>query len=64
MVATKEPSAPIYGRDTDIAGMLSISRSQVWRAVRQGWLPPPLYLGPKTARWRFTEIEKHLQDNK
>ena len=44
-----------------VARQLGIHRRTVWRLVSTGDLPPPIRLGPKTVRWRLTDLEQHLQ---
>ena len=44
--------------DTDVAEMLGIHRSTVWRWAKDGRLPAPIRpLGARIARWRADEIE-------
>jgi excisionase family DNA binding protein len=39
-------------RDKQFAELLSISRSYLWRLVKQGKIPAPIKLGPKTTVWK------------
>jgi predicted DNA-binding transcriptional regulator AlpA len=34
----------------------SVSRAQCWRLERDNKFPRRLYLGPRTVRWRLTEV--------
>ncbi|WP_425283632.1 helix-turn-helix transcriptional regulator [Jannaschia faecimaris] len=44
--------------DTDVAQMLGIHRSTVWRWAKDGRLPAPIRpLRARIARWRVEEIE-------
>jgi predicted DNA-binding transcriptional regulator AlpA len=40
-----------------VARVLSTSVTSVWRGVSSGRLPRPVYIMPKTPRWRRGEIE-------
>lgn len=42
--------------DRQIAAALEISRSHVWRLVKDKRLPAPLKLSMRTTRWRSDEI--------
>jgi len=39
-------------RDKQFAELLSISRSYLWRLVKQGKIPAPVKLGAKTTVWK------------
>ena len=39
---------------------LNISRSTIWRWVREGKFPPPIQLGPNVSAWRETDIQHWL----
>ena len=41
----------------EVAELFSISRVHVWRRVKAGHLPAPIYPAPKAPRWRADEIE-------
>jgi excisionase family DNA binding protein len=43
-------------RVTDVAEILDLGVSSVWRLVRKGQLPAPVRVGGST-RWRRAEIE-------
>jgi len=43
-----------------VARRLAISVRSVWRHVRSGWLPEPLYPTPRSPRWRRTDLERFL----
>lgn len=36
----------------------AISRATSYRLEREGYLPPPIRLGPSTLRWPVAEIEE------
>jgi len=39
-----------------VAETLNIGLSTVWWMCREGRLPPPIYIGPKSPRWWFSEL--------
>ena len=41
---------------TDVADMLSISRSTVWAWVKDGRLPSPIKIGGRCTRWSMNDI--------
>jgi predicted DNA-binding transcriptional regulator AlpA len=45
------PTNQTWLRDSDLAARFGVSRSTIWRWARQGRLPPPHRLGPRTTRW-------------
>jgi len=49
-----------YIRDTEIAAVLSIHRSTVWRYVKLGILPEPIRIGRAT-RWRQSDVNAALE---
>jgi prophage regulatory protein len=49
-------------RDKQVIEMLSISRSNWWRGVREGRYPQPIKLGPRTTCWRESDILKLIED--
>ena len=44
----------------DVAEILDLGVSTIWRQVRKGQLPAPLQIGGST-RWRRADIEAQLQ---
>jgi prophage regulatory protein len=44
----------------DVAELLSISRRSVWRYVKRGKLPRPLYLSRRLLRWRASDVQRYL----
>ena len=49
----------------DVAGLLKIHAGTIWRLsalaeAGHGDFPKPLRLGPKTVRWRTSEIAEYL----
>ena len=43
-----------------LSRLLSPSRTTLWRMVAGQRLPQPIYLSPKSPRWRRSEIEQHI----
>ncbi len=44
----------------DVARQLSVSVRTVWRWIREGRLPRPIYIAGKP-RWRQGEVEAHIR---
>ena len=42
---------------SDVCGLSGFSEDGVRRLVRERVIPPPLQLGPRTRRWRRSEVE-------
>jgi predicted DNA-binding transcriptional regulator AlpA len=40
----------------EVAAWRRTGVSTAWRDVRSGLLPPPIYITPKSPRWRFRAI--------
>jgi excisionase family DNA binding protein len=51
--------APLLLKADEVAGLLSIGRSTLWRLVSAGQVPSPLHVG-RAARWRRGELEAWL----
>jgi predicted DNA-binding transcriptional regulator AlpA len=52
-------------RVSDVAGLLKIHTGTIWRKAAlaeagYGDFPKPLRLGPKTIRWRMTDVEQYI----
>ena len=41
---------------TEVADLFRITRVHVWRRVKDGSLPQPIYPAPRMARWREDEL--------
>ncbi|RHW22683.1 helix-turn-helix transcriptional regulator [Pseudomonas jilinensis] len=50
--------APQYITDVQIAAAFAVSRSTVWRWVKEGRLPQPVKLSPGCTRWRLDQIQQ------
>ena len=53
------PSIKTY-RFKHLQQELNISRSTIWRWVREGKFPAPVQLGPNVKAWRETDIQNWL----
>jgi prophage regulatory protein len=49
-----------YLRAQELATMLAVHRSTLWRWVQDGHLPRPVRLGPNTVAWDSNQIEAWL----
>ncbi len=62
ILSVKAQSAPANGRPesllttSDVCDALNISRDQLARMVKQGQVPKPLRIGPRTFRWHPQDI--------
>lgn len=54
----------LYLPDTEVAVRYSISRSTVWRWLKEGKFPKPVKLGSASARWRLVDLEAWEQTRK
>ena len=46
--------------DKDVASVLKLSRSSVWRLAKEGKLPKPIKIGGCSSRWKQSEIKAFL----
>ena len=58
---TISTEVPRLLRAKQFAERLSISRSYLWRLVKQGKLPAPIKLGPKTTVWKSADVIKVIE---
>ena len=49
-----------YIRPQELAIMLAVHRTTLWRWVRDGHLPRPVKLGPNTVAWESTQVDAWL----
>ena len=49
-----------YLRAQELATMLAVHRTTLWRWVHEGHLPRPVRLGPNTVAWDSTQIDAWL----
>ena len=50
-----EPSQIL--RPSNVARLLGVSRTTLWRWTKAGHLPPPIKLGPGVTGWRASDID-------
>jgi prophage regulatory protein len=50
----------IVGDKTNPA-IIPISKSSLWKAVREGRFPAPVHLGPRTTAWRVQDIRNLIE---
>ena len=46
----------------EVEAQCRITRSTVYRLMRAGEFPEPIRIGPRSIRWRVSEIEAWLAD--
>lgn len=47
-----------YLSDRDLSRKYGVSRSTIWRWVKEGRLPEPVKISPGTTRWPLSAVEK------
>ncbi len=50
-------SSPGYISRAELCRRLGISRATSYRLERDGFLPRPVRIGPRTTRWSISELE-------
>ena len=50
------PSAPVLLRGNEVFKRVALSRTTIWRRVREGTFPAPVSLGPTRIAWREADI--------
>ena len=60
MSVTSSTPTRKYVRAQELATMLAVHRTTLWRWVRDGHLPRPVQLGPNTVAWNSTQIDAWL----
>jgi len=59
---SRRPEPPVWlGENvlltaTEACAVLRCSRATLWRDVKAGRLPPPVYLAPSRPRWRLVDV--------
>jgi prophage regulatory protein len=51
-----------YLKVNEVAAMLGVSRSTVWRWRKVGFLPAPYKIRERMIRWREKDIEEWMED--
>jgi prophage regulatory protein len=46
--------------DTELSGLLGVSKNTAWRWSKAGRLPSPVKIGPNTTRWNLGEVRAAL----
>jgi predicted DNA-binding transcriptional regulator AlpA len=62
--ASDAPDESLLLNVRQLSRLVSMSVTSTWRAVSAGRLPRPVYISPKTPRWRRSEVEKVVADLK
>lgn len=57
----KDPNGRLALSATEVACLLGIARSQVFKLVAAGRFPKPIRLGRKNPRWLVSDLEKFLK---
>lgn len=47
-------------RLNEVCSKVGVSRATLYRRVREGSLPAPVHVGPRTSRWRLDEIDEYI----
>ena len=47
-------------RRTEVERICGLSRSAIYRLMREGRFPEPIQIGPRAVRWKSTEIDAFL----
>ncbi len=47
--------------DKEVAGVLKLSRSSVWRLARLDKIPKPVKVGFNAARWKQSELKAFME---
>ena len=46
---------------TDVETILSIKKSKLYRMISEGSFPKPVALGPRSVRWRSSDIQNWIE---
>lgn len=46
-----------YLNNQQVRERYKVSRSTLWRWVREGRLPEPVSIGPASVRWKLTDLQ-------
>lgn len=50
-------NSQVYLADTGVSIRYSVSRSTIWRWLKEGKFPKPIRLGEGSTRWRLSDLE-------
>jgi predicted DNA-binding transcriptional regulator AlpA len=56
-MAQSETAPPTYVRATYLLRRYNVSRATLWRGLKRGTYPAPLYLPGGQRRWRLADLE-------
>ncbi|WP_423460393.1 helix-turn-helix transcriptional regulator [Ottowia sp. VDI28] len=67
MTATSSPTEATQVREkllriNPVLSRVPVSRSAWYQGIKDGKFPAPIKLGPRTAAWRESDINKLIQD--
>ena len=51
-----------YLKIEDVTALLRVSKSTLWRWIREGLFPKPIHLGPKAVRWEASVLAAWEQE--
>jgi len=51
-------------RAAELASLLGISQTSLWRWRQKGDFPQPIALGPRMVGWRISEVEAWLDESR
>ena len=57
----KDPNGRLALSATEVARMLGIARSQIFKLVAAGRFPKPTRLGRRNPRWLVSVLERYLE---
>ncbi len=57
----KDPNGRLALSATEVARMLGIARSQIFKLVAAGRFPKPTRLGRRNPRWLVSDLERYLE---
>ncbi|MGH2378172.1 MAG: helix-turn-helix transcriptional regulator [Thermoanaerobaculia bacterium] len=49
-------------RPAELCALLGVGKVSLWRWVGAGLFPPPMRLGPAATGWRWSTVERWLDD--
>ena len=58
---SKDPTGRFALSATEVARLLGVARSQIFKLLAAGRFPKPTRLGRRTPRWLVSDIERYLE---